>query len=35
MTTFLTNRDIHTSVICGIVPGARERLWMRQRTSRT
>ena len=35
MTTFLSNRDIYTSVICGLVPQARERLWMRQRTSRT
>ena len=28
MTTFLSNRDIYTSVICGIVPQARERLWI-------
>ena len=28
MTTFLYNRDIYTSVICGIVPQARERLWI-------
>lgn len=27
MTTFLTNRDIHTSVICGIIPQARVRLF--------
>ena len=24
MTTFLSNRDIYTSVVCGIVPQARE-----------
>lgn len=28
MTTFLSNRDIYSSVVCGIVPGARERLWI-------
>ena len=28
MTTFLPNRDIYTSVVCGIVPQARERLWI-------
>ena len=28
MTTFLSNRDIYTSVVCGIVPQARERLWI-------
>lgn len=28
MTTFLSNRDIYTSVICGIVPQARKRLWI-------
>ncbi len=28
MTTFLSNRDIYESVICGIVPQARERLWI-------
>ena len=28
MTTFLFNRDIYTSVVCGIVPQARERLWI-------
>ena len=27
MTTFLSNRDIYTSVICGIVPQVRE--WLR------
>ena len=27
MTTFLTNRDIHTSVICGIIPQASVRLF--------
>ena len=27
MTHFLSNRDIYTSVVCGIVPQARERLW--------
>ena len=26
MTTFLSNRDIYTSVVCGIVPQAKERL---------
>ena len=26
MTTFLSNRDIYTSFVCGIVPQARERL---------
>ena len=28
MTTFLSNRDIYTFVVCGIVPQARERLWI-------
>ena len=28
MTTFLSNRDIYTSVVCGIVPQASERLWI-------
>jgi len=28
MTTFLSNRDIYTSVVCGIVPQVRERLWI-------
>lgn len=28
MTTFLSNRSIYTSVVCGIVPRARERLWI-------
>ena len=28
MTTFLSNRSIYTSVICGIVPQVRERLWI-------
>ena len=28
MTTFLSNRDIYTSVVCGIVPQAKERLWI-------
>ena len=28
MTTFLSNRSIYTSVVCGIVPQARERLWI-------
>ena len=28
MTIFLSNRDIYTSVVCGIVPQARERLWI-------
>ena len=28
MTTFLSNRDIYTSVVCGIVPQARVRLWI-------
>ena len=28
MTTFLSNREIYESVVCGIVPQARERLWI-------
>ena len=28
MTIFLSNRDIYESVICGIVPQVRERLWI-------
>ena len=28
MVGFLSNRDIYTSVVCGIVPQARERLWI-------
>lgn len=28
MTTFLSNRDIYESVICGIVPQERARLWI-------
>ena len=28
MTTFLSNRSIYTSVVCGLVPQARERLWI-------
>ena len=28
MTTFLSNREIYKSVICGIVPQVRERLWI-------
>ena len=28
MTHFLSNRDIYTSVVCGIVPQAKERLWI-------
>ena len=28
MTTFLSNRDIYTSVVYGLVPRARERLWI-------
>ena len=28
MTTFLSNRDINTSVVCSLVPQARERLWI-------
>ena len=28
MTTFLSNRDIYTSVVCGLVPQARERIWI-------
>ena len=28
MTTFLSNRDIYTSVACSLVPQARERLWI-------
>ena len=27
MTTFLSNRDIYESVICGIVPQEKVRLW--------
>ena len=28
MITFLSNREIYEQVICGIVPQARERLWI-------
>ena len=28
MTTFLSNRSIYESVICGIVPQVRELLWI-------
>ena len=28
MTTFISNRDIYTSVVCGIVPQAMERIWI-------
>ena len=28
MTTFLSNRDIYTSVVCSLVPQATERLWI-------
>ena len=28
MTTFLSNREIYERVICGVVPQARERLWI-------
>ena len=28
MTAFLSNRDIYESVVCGIVPQVRERLWI-------
>ena len=28
MTHFLFDRDIYTSVVCGIVPQAMERLWI-------
>ena len=28
MTTFLSNRDIYSSVVCGVVPQAKERLWI-------
>ena len=28
MTQFLSNREIYESVICGIAPQARERLWI-------
>ena len=28
MTTFLSNREIYTFVVCGIVPQVRERLWI-------
>ena len=33
MTTFLSNSDIYTSVVCGIVPQARERVWIATRNS--
>ncbi len=28
MTHFLFNRDIYTSVVCSLVPQAKERLWI-------
>lgn len=28
MTTFLSNREIYERVVCGIVPQAKERLWI-------
>ena len=28
MTSFLSNRSIYASVICGIVPDVKERLWI-------
>ena len=28
MTTILSNRDIYTTVVCGIVPQITERLWI-------
>ena len=28
MTFFLSNRDIYSSVVCGIVPQAKDRLWI-------
>ena len=28
MTAFLSNRDIYASAVCGIVPQAKERLWI-------
>ena len=28
MTTFLSNREIYESVICGIVPQVKERQWI-------
>ncbi len=28
MTAFLPNRDIYTSVVCSLVPQAKERLWI-------
>ena len=28
LTTLLTNREIYERVVCGIVPQARERLWI-------
>ena len=28
LTTFLSNREIYISVVCGIVPQAKERLWI-------
>lgn len=35
MTTFLSNRGIYTSVVCGIVPQARARLWIATFACRT
>ena len=28
MTTFLSNREIYERIVCGIVPQAKERLWI-------
>lgn len=28
MTSFLSNRDIYSSIVCGIAPQAKERLWI-------
>ena len=35
MTTFLSNREIYERVICGIVPQAKERLWIATETAAT
>ena len=35
MTTFLSNRDIYTSVVCGIVLQAKERVWIATFACRT
>jgi len=35
MTTFLSNRDIYSSLVCGIVLQANERLWIATFACRT